>query len=138
LAAKRAAAGRTFLVQIQRPGIAPRHFDVVVTPAHDRLKGANVIATTGSMHRIAAPRLEAAAARFAPATAHLPRPLVLVLLGGPNRVYRWTGVVIESLADGLARLCRDDGCGLLVSASRRTGTDALDRLAARLDGLPAL
>ena len=40
LAVKRASGGRTFLVQIQRPGIDVARFDLVVTPEHDRLAGA--------------------------------------------------------------------------------------------------
>jgi len=83
-------------------------------------------------------RLAAAAAEFGPSLAHLPRPLIAVLLGGPNRVYRWTDAVLDRLADDLARLCREDGCGLAVSASRRTGAQAFARLRARLAGLPAV
>jgi mitochondrial fission protein ELM1 len=138
LAVKRASAGRTFLVQIQRPGVAPSRFDVVVTPAHDRLAGGNVIETLGSMHRISADRLAADAATFAPGVAHLPRPLVAVLLGGPNKVYRWTDQVTDRLGEGLAKLCTAQGCGLAVSASRRTGHRAFDGLRARLAGLPAV
>jgi mitochondrial fission protein ELM1 len=138
LAVKRAGAGRTVLVQIQRPGFAAARVDVVVTPAHDRLAGANVIETLGSLHRISAARLAAEGETFRPGLAHLPRPLVTVLLGGPNKVYRWTDVVLRRLGDDLARLCADQGCGLAVSASRRTGDDAFARLRARLDGLPAV
>lgn len=138
LAVKRASAGRTFLVQIQRPGVATTRFDVVVTPAHDRLAGPNVIETLGSMHRISPSRLAAAAAEFGPGVAHLPRPLVAVLLGGPNKVYRWTNQVLARLGDDLARLCREQGCSLAVSASRRTGAEAFGKLRRRLDGLPAV
>lgn len=138
LAIKRASAGRTFLVQIQRPGVAPSRFDLVVTPAHDRLAGSNVIETRGAMHRISAARLAADAPAFAPGLAHLPRPLVAVLLGGPNKVYRWTDAVTARLGDGLVRLCEAHGCGLAVSASRRTEEAAFARLRARLDGLPAV
>lgn len=138
LAVKRMSAGRSFLVQIQRPGVDPSRFDVVVTPAHDRLAGDNVIETLGSMHRVAPTRLAAAAAEFAPGLAHLPRPLVAVLLGGPNKVFRWTDAVLEGLAADLARLCREHGCGLAVSASRRTGAAAFGRLSRLLSGQPAV
>lgn len=138
LAVKAASGNRTFLVQIQRPGVSPARFDVVVTPAHDRLAGPNVIETLGSMHRISAGRLAAAAAEFAPGVAHLPRPLVAVLLGGPNKVYRWTDAVVARLGDDLARLCDEAGCGLAVSASRRTEPAALARLQQRLAGKPAV
>lgn len=138
IAAKRASAGRIFLVQIQRPGVDIRRFDLVVTPEHDGLAGANVIVTWGAMHRVSAERLRADAARLGDTVADLPRPLVAVLLGGPNRVYRWTDAVIARLGDDLARLCRDQGCGLAISASRRTGRRAVAALRQRLQGLPVV
>ncbi len=138
LAVKRASGGRSFLVQIQRPGVDPARFDVVVTPAHDRLEGANVVETLGAMHRVAPARLAADAEAFAPGLADLPRPLVAVLLGGPNKVYRWTGSVLTRLGDDLARLCESEGCGLAISASRRTEAEAFARLRRRLAGMPAV
>jgi len=39
----------TIAVQLQNPGISPSHFDLVVTPLHDGLTGANVIATKGAL-----------------------------------------------------------------------------------------
>jgi hypothetical protein len=39
-------------VQILDPRIAPRHFDVVVAPSHDRLVGGNVIETLGALNPI--------------------------------------------------------------------------------------
>ena len=138
LAVKRASRGRVFLVQIQRPGVDPARFDLVVTPGHDRLAGSNVIATLGSMHRVSAARLAADARALGHTVAGLPRPLVAVLLGGPNKVYRWTDAVLDGLADDLGRLCRAHGCGLAISASRRTGADAYEKLRRRLSGLPAV
>lgn len=138
LAVKRASGGQVFLVQIQRPGVDPARFDLVVTPEHDRLTGGNVITTLGSMHRVSAERLAADARALGHTVAGLPRPLVAVLLGGPNKVYRWTDAVLDRLADDLGRLCREAGCGLAISASRRTGAEAYDRLRRRLSGLPAV
>src|SRR5205823_10247866 len=49
---KRASEGRTRVVQIQDPAISPRHFDLVIAPDHDRLRGDNVVVTTGALHRV--------------------------------------------------------------------------------------
>ncbi|MBE9552719.1 MAG: mitochondrial fission ELM1 family protein, partial [Proteobacteria bacterium] len=43
----------------------------------------------------------------------------------------------ERLADGLARICEESGCGLLITASRRTGPENEALLRERLKGLPA-
>ena len=55
----RRAGKPTLTVQIQNPVIAPSHFDLVVTPLHDRLSGPNVISTIGALHRVTPERLAA-------------------------------------------------------------------------------
>jgi hypothetical protein len=137
MAIRRASGGATFTVQIQNPVVAPDSFDVVVAPRHDRLQGANVIETTGGLNRITEARLSAAAATFGPVFAHLPRPLVAVALGGSNRAYRFTPAIAQRLGEDLARLCRDAGAGLLVTASRRTGPKVMTMLRAALEGCAA-
>jgi mitochondrial fission protein ELM1 len=133
---KRRAGGTAFCVHIQHPRVDPARFDLVVAPAHDRLSGGNVRVTVGALHRVTRDLLADAATRFAPAFAHLPRPLVAVLVGGANRVYRFNHSAAERLADGLAAMARDSGCGLLVTTSRRTGAANEALLRERLQGLP--
>ena len=136
LAVKRASGGRTVWVQIQDPRYARAEADLVVAPSHDPAQGANVITTLGAVHRITRARLEEGARRFGPLFAHLPRPLVAVLLGGDNRVYRLTPERSATLAAELAALARS-GFGLAITPSRRTRAAVLAALKARLEGLPA-
>ncbi len=137
LAIKRASPA-TFTVQIQSPGIAARHFGLIVPPRHDRLAGANVLPTRGALHRVTPARLAAEAARFAPALAHLPHPLVAVLIGGDNGVYRLTDAVADRLIAGLEQLVKTQGAGLAVTASRRTSPAIVARLRQALANLPAV
>jgi mitochondrial fission protein ELM1 len=88
------------------------------------------------LHRVTPQKLTAAAADLAPKLSHLPHPRVAVLLGGNNSVYRLTDAVTDQLADGLQRLTKDFGAGLMVTASRRTGAAAEARLRDRLADLP--
>ena len=136
LAIRRASEGRTFTVQIQNPVVDPARFDVVVTPQHDRLEAPNVIVTTGGLNRVTKARLSAAAARFGPGLAHLPRPRIAVMLGGRNRAYRFTRAIARRLGARLAQLSRTDGAGLLVSASRRTDARVMAILREALAGRP--
>ncbi len=123
LAIKARNGGRTFTIQIQNPGISRSRFDLVVAPLHDQLAGPNVIATTGSLHGITTEKLAEAAARFGPALAHLKRPLVAVLVGGTNKVFRLSPQHTRRLAEGLVSLVKHHGAGLAVTPSRRTGAD---------------
>src|SRR5688500_1978954 len=43
LAVRRASAGKTFMVHIQKPYAHPSLFDLVVVPQHDSLRGENVL-----------------------------------------------------------------------------------------------
>ncbi|WP_449232190.1 mitochondrial fission ELM1 family protein [Azospirillum doebereinerae] len=137
LTARRLSRGRTFTVQIQDPQIAPRHFDLVVVPRHDKLRGDNVLVTRGALHRVTPSILAEAAARFAPRLAYLPHPRIAVLIGGNNGVYSLTPAITGEVAEKLANLTRTHGAGLMVTPSRRTGADNEAILRARLSGLPA-
>lgn len=137
LAIKKLSGGATFCVHIQHPRVDPAKFDLVTASAHDRLTGPNVRNTLGALHHVTREKLEGEARKFAARYAQLPRPLVAVLIGGANRVYRFDRAAAERLADGLARICKETGCGLLITASRRTGAENEALLRERLDGLPA-
>jgi uncharacterized protein len=136
LAVKRASGGRTFWAHIQDPRFARGRADLLVVPSHDSARGPNVVATLGAVHRVTRARLAEGARRHAALFAALPRPLVAVLIGGDNRVYRLTPQRFSALADQLAALARH-GIGLAITPSRRTGQAAQDLLRARLQGLPA-
>lgn len=136
LAIKRLSNGATFCVHIQHPRVDPAKFDLVTASAHDRLTGPNVRCTLGALHHVTHEKIETEARKFEARYAHLPRPLVAVLIGGANRVYRFDRETAERLASGLTRICRESGRGLLVTASRRTGSENLSLLRDRLEGLP--
>ncbi|HUB97114.1 MAG TPA: mitochondrial fission ELM1 family protein [Stellaceae bacterium] len=119
LAVKERSGGRTFWVQIQDPRFARRRADLLVVPSHDPVTGANVCTTLGAVHRVTRTRLEEGARRFAPLLSSLPRPLVAVLIGGDNRVYRWPPDRFAAFVDQLAALARA-GYGLAITPSRRT------------------
>jgi mitochondrial fission protein ELM1 len=137
VAVKRASGGRSFLVHVQDPVFHRRRFDAIVAPEHDQVRGANVLTSRGAVHHVTPAKLADAALRLGPRFASLPHPLVAVLIGGTNKVFRFTLDGLATLADQLAALCRSDGVGLLVTPSRRTGAEGERVLRDRLAGLPA-
>ena len=135
---RRLSQGRTFVAVFQNPAIAPDNFDFVWAPAHDQLKGANVLSTLASPHRLTPERLRQEAAKLAPTIAHLPHPRVAVLLGGTNAVYRMDEAAAVAIADKLAELSDRFGAGLMVTPSRRTGEPQERIIRERLKGKPAV
>lgn len=125
------------VVQVQHPRMDPRRFDLVVVNRHDGLTGANVIVTRTALHRATPARLSAAALRWGPVFASLPRPLVAVLVGGSNGRFRLDLAVAQALGAQLAAMMRADRVGLALTPSRRTApevTAALDAAVRPLGG----
>lgn len=107
-------------VIVQHPRMDPRGFDLVVAARHDRLVGPNVIVTRTALHRATPSRLAAEAQIWRSHLAHLPRPLVVVLVGGSNGRFRLGKAEGDSLARALAGMMQLDRVGLALTPSRRT------------------
>lgn len=115
------------VVQIQNPRMRLDRFDLVVANRHDEISGPNVLLSRTALHGVSPERLAVARAEWQPRLAHLPRPLVAVLLGGSNGRFRLDEVVATRLAGQLADMMCRDRVGVAVTPSRRTG-DAVCRI----------
>jgi mitochondrial fission protein ELM1 len=131
LAVKRLSGGATRIVAVQHPRIDPRHFDLVIPPEHDGLRGDNVLPILGAPNRVTREKIEEAGRAFEPQIAHLPRPRVAVLIGGDSKAYRLTPARARRIADELRALA-EGGAGLMVTPSRRTGAANIATLRAAL------
>lgn len=124
-------------VQILDPRIATHHWDLVIVPEHDGLRGDNVITLRGSLHPVDELWLAAARHEFA-AFAELPQPRTAVLLGGPSAHADLDPGFFAGVLDRLAAQLARDGGSVLATASRRTPQAARARLRERLGGLPGV
>ncbi|WP_206378392.1 mitochondrial fission ELM1 family protein [Sneathiella limimaris] len=136
IAIKKASKGKTFTVHIQTPNTSPSHFDLVIVPKHDRLRGPNVIVSEGSLTRITPEKLKTESNQFPDIIPAVPHPIVAVLVGGSNRCYSMTAPVVKKLCDDLKKLHQHTGCFFLVTASRRTGDENTVTLKETLSKLP--
>lgn len=118
---RRASENKTFTVHIQDPLTDPGHFDVVIVPAHDKLRGENVLVTQGAIHQVTPEKLDKAAQHFRPLLAALPHPLISVLVGGKNKHQNFSEISAHDLAKKLLMGATNSGGGLAISFSRRTG-----------------
>ncbi|MFJ6023288.1 mitochondrial fission ELM1 family protein [Brevundimonas sp. NPDC092305] len=137
IAAKHRSDGKTFVVQTQDPRWRTNDYDLVVAPKHDSVTGRNVLAVTGSPHRITPQRLAGAAPGF-PVLDALPRPRVAVLIGGKSRTHDLTVAHAAVLAEQIAEAIERAGGSLMLTFSRRTPEDARQVMTARLKTLPGL
>ena len=122
-------------VQIQHPRMDPRLFDQIVVSRHDGLTGPNVIVTRTALHRVTPARLAAARLDWAERLAHLPRPLVAVLVGGSNGRFRLEQAEGVTLAGQVAAMMHADQAGVAVTPSRRTAPGVVSALRTALEPL---
>jgi uncharacterized protein len=137
-AIRRLSGGKTKTIQLQSPMMSSRHFDLVIAPLHDRYHGSNVIQTKGALHRVTRERLATEAERVKESVAHLPRPLVTVLIGGTNKRYSLTPAVVQDLKKRLQHWVEAYGVGIAILPSRRTEIENRDELAEAFKDLPAV
>lgn len=133
---RRWSQGKTFVVQLQDPRVSSSAFDLVVAPRHDGTRGENVVAITGSPHRVRPERLAAELARFEAELSALPRPRAAVLIGGKSKAFDLPPDRAKALGDQVAQAVEAAGGSVTVTFSRRTPEAARAILAERLGALP--
>lgn len=125
------------VIQILDPRLPPSHWDLVIVPEHDALRGDNVLTLRGSLHPVDDDYLMRALSAF-PNLALLPEPHSVLLVGGPTRHAALTLSDFTELLADLAARVRSEGGSLSVIASRRTPAEwraALARLDTDLPGV---
>jgi mitochondrial fission protein ELM1 len=129
------SGGDCYCVQILDPRIDARHWDAVVAPRHDRLEGANVLHTLGSLNPIDDAWLASGREAF-PDFEALPRSRVALLVGGPRRGIEFDERLSQRLIECVQTAAR--GGSVLATASRRTPPEFASRLREALAGVPGI
>ena len=127
----------TRVVQLLDPRIDTRHWDLVVAPLHDGLRGDNVMVTMGSLHPVDDLWL-AQARRATDGIAALPSPHTVLLVGGPSRHAALDDAGFGALLQQLAQRSRDEHGSFSAVASRRTPERWRAMLAQIPAGLPGI
>lgn len=133
---KKASGGKTFIAILQNPKLSPSQFDLVWAPEHDQLTGLNVISTLTAPNRITPEKLTKAAGELSQRYAALPQKKIAVVLGGPNKVYRFSSDDMRNIAEMLRKLAEHEKVGLMVTTSRRTTAEATAVLREELRSVP--
>lgn len=135
IAIRKASGGKTVTVHIQNPQAPLDAFDLVVAMPQDAITGPNVIVGDTAIHRVSPAMLEDGRRRWTEAFARMPKPLTAVILGGPNKHYRFTFDIADALIHELRTLHAMTGCGLVITPSRRTPKSIKARFADAFSGV---
>lgn len=139
---KRLASDSVFVIQIQHPRSHLNRFDLVITPRHDYYPltphaqeqvprflrrwitpseppDKHVVLTVGALHQIDSAALRNAASAWHDQFAPLPKPLLVVNIGGPTRHCKYGADLAKQLAASLQSVLQTCG-SIRISFSRRT------------------
>jgi len=131
------SGGRTLAVQLLDPRINLAHWDLVIAPKHDALRGENVLNPLGSLHPIDDAWLADGRDAFAP-FADLPSPRLGVLIGGARRGTPFDDDAASAFLAAVKARHRVEGGSVLVAASRRTPEAQRTRIRDAFAGLPGV
>ena len=120
------------LVQIMDPGWPGRaDFDLIAIPEHDEARNEpNVLHTAGAPYRPLPDMTEEERARVAHMIGDLPRPWLVVFVGGNNKNYPFGPDLAHELMRDSKVLAEKLGASLLVLTSKRSGAAVADALEA--------
>ena len=124
IALKKRLGNEIFNIHIQDPKISFKHFDLIVSPEHDNLKGENIINTTGAIHYLTKKEI-LDNAQYLEIEKDKRREFVAFIIGGPNKYYRYSEKQIHQLFNKVKTLFTPDRYKIIVIPSYRTPENIL-------------
>ncbi len=115
-------------LHIQDPRLPAHFFDILILPLHDPTRGPNVITNLASLHRLTEEIITKEAATLDAKWKNLRTPRVAVLIGGDNKRYKISNVMITDMAQRLSAFAKANNASLALVTSRRTPPSFTDKL----------
>jgi len=115
---------KIFTIHIQDPKVSFKHFDVIVAPEHDNLKGANVYNSKGAIHYIT--EFEISEARQYLDNKIKSEKIVSLILGGPNKYYNFNSEQITNIFNQIKSVFISKGYKAIIIPSMRTPKKIID------------
>ena len=124
IALKKRLGNEIFNIHIQDPIVSFDHFDLIVSPEHDRLRGENIINTTGAIHYLTKKEINDNS-KYLGIEKDKRKELVAFIIGGPNKYYNYSEKQIHELFNKVKTLFTPDKFKIIVIPSYRTPENIL-------------
>ena len=123
IALKKRFKNEIFNIHIQDPKVSFKHFDLIISPEHDKIKGDNVLTTQGSIHYLTKKEITEN-------TKYLKldkekKQIVSFIIGGPNRYFNYNEEQIHFIFNKIKTLFTPDKFKISVIPSYRTPENIL-------------
>ena len=118
VALKKRLGNEIFNIHIQDPKVSFEHFDLIISPEHDGIKGENVISTRGSIHYLTKKEITENS-KYIQIDKGKKR-IVTFVIGGPNKYYNFSEEQIHYVFNKVKKLFTPDKFKIIVIPSYRT------------------
>ena len=117
---------KVFNIHIQDPKVDFNHFNLIVAPEHDAVKGQNVISTKGAIHYLTDQEIIKNKDYLNSFIKKDQRKICSLILGGPTKYYDYSSKNIKNIFSILNDLLRKNDFQLIVIPSMRTPKNSID------------
>ena len=118
IALKKRLGKEIFTIHIQDPKVSLKHFDLIISPQHDNIKGDNVLTTKGAIHYLTKKEIKDNLNYLN--VNKEKKKLVAFIIGGPNKYYNYNDQAIQQLFTKIKTLFTPDKYKIIIVPSYRT------------------
>jgi mitochondrial fission protein ELM1 len=116
---------KVFNIHIQDPKVDLKHFDFIVAPEHDSIKGQNVISTKGAIHYLTENEINENKDYLNSFIKKDERIIWTLIMGGPTKYYDYSTKNIKEIFTTLSKLSKEHNFQLVIIPSMRTPTNII-------------
>ena len=118
VALKKRFGNEIFNIHIQDPKVSFKHFDLIISPEHDNIKGDNVLNTKGSIHYLTNKEIKDNS-KYLQLEGEK-KKIVAFVIGGPNKYYDYSEEKIHFIFNKIKNLFTPDKFKIIIIPSYRT------------------
>ena len=118
IALKKRFGNEIFNIHIQDPKVSFKHFDLIISPDHDNIKGDNVLTTQGSIHYLTKKEI-VENSKYLKLDKDK-KQIVAFIIGGPNKYYNYSEEQIHFIFNKVKNLFTPDKFKIVIIPSYRT------------------
>ena len=125
IALKRRLKNQIFNIHIQDPKVSFKHFDLIICPEHDGIKGDNILTTKGSIRYLTKKEILDNSKYLQLDKAK--KKIVTFVIGGPNKYYNYSDDQVHYVFNKIKRMFTPDKFKIIVIPSYRTPEEVLKK-----------